>query len=216
MAARLLPDRLGSTAAVSVRVQFVDQSAVVPAPVRHAILRFPAGLMLEVPHLRSCSPSRLRALGRKGCPAESAIGHGEALIEAYLGSRVQTESIWLWVFLGPPRNLQPTVEIFGQGYTPFDKRMVLSGSVLTDSAPYGERLVLSIPPIATLPLEPDASIVSLSLTVGTTGGRRRRDQNGVHVPRRCPFGGFPVAGEFTYVGGSGGVTRSAIPCPDKQ
>jgi hypothetical protein len=214
--ARLSPERLGSTAADSVRVQFDDKGAVVPTPLRRAILRLPAGLTLEVPHLRSCSPSRLRILGRRGCPAESALGRGHALIEAYLGSKVLAESISLWVFLGPPRNLQPTVEILAQGFTPLEKQVVLSGSVLTDSAPYGERLVLSIPPIATLPQEPDASIASLSLTVGATGGHHRHGENGVRVPRKCPFGGFPVAGEFTYADGSGDAAHATIPCPDKQ
>jgi hypothetical protein len=209
----LSPDRLGARGAISVRIQFADPIAVVPAPVRRAFLRFPAGLTLEVPHLRSCSPSRLKALGPSGCPVEAAIGRGHALVAAHLGSQVMTEAISLWLFLGPLRNLQPSVEVLGQGYTPFDKRVVLSGSVVADSAPYGEKLVLSVPPVPTLPLEPDASIVTLSLTVGAADRRRGRDQNTVRVPPRCPVGGFPVAGEFVYADGSGGDARAAIPCP---
>jgi hypothetical protein len=72
------------------------------------------------------------------------------------------------VFLGPLRNLQPTFDLLAQGYTPFDERMVLSGTVLPDEPPYGEDLVLSAPAIATLPLEPDASIASMSLTIGSS------------------------------------------------
>jgi hypothetical protein len=213
LAPMLYPNRLGAKGAVSVRVSFSTLGALVPAPVRRATLRFPAGLTLEVPHLSSCSASRLRARGAGGCPVRSLVGQGHALAVAYLGSQTMTESIKLWLFLGPLRNLQPTVEVFGRGFTPYDKRVVLSGAVLTDSAPYGERLVLSIPPVVTLPLEPDASIATLSLTVGTTPHRRRHGSNTLRVPDTCPVGGFPLAGEFLYADGSSGTASAAVPCP---
>jgi hypothetical protein len=176
-------------------------------------LRFPAGLMLDLPHLSSCSPARLRLRSAAGCPTASALGRGYALVEAQPGSQTIAESISLWVFLGPLRNLQPTVVILGRGYTPFDQRVVFSGSLLADRAPYGEQLEMSIPPIATLPLEPDASIVTFSLTVGALRPHRKRDQNTVIVPSRCPLGGFPVAGDFVYADGSAGSARASIPCP---
>ncbi len=210
---RLSPNRLGARSAVSLRVRFADPGEGVPAPVRRMVLRFPAGLALELPHLRSCDSSRLRARGANGCPAASALGRGHALVEAHLGSQTMAESISLWIFLGPLRNLQPTVVLLGQGYTPFDKRVVFSGSLLADDAPYGEQLVMSIPPIATLPLEPDASIVTLSLTVGASKSHRKHDQNTVIVPSTCPVGGFSVAGEFAYADGSRGSARAAVPCP---
>jgi hypothetical protein len=210
---QLSPDRLGARGAVSVRVQFTDPGGGVPAAVRRMVLRFPAGLTLELPHLRSCSPARLRAHGVKSCPAASALGRGHALVEAHTGSQITTENISLWVFLGPLRGLQPTVEILGQGYTPFEKRVVFSGLLLADNPPYGERLEMSVPPIATLPLEPDASIVTFSLTVGAAKPHRKHDQNTVIVPSTCPLGGFPVAGEFEYADGLSGSALASIPCP---
>jgi hypothetical protein len=122
------------------------------------------------------------------------------------------ESISLWVFLGPLRNLQPTFEILAQGYTPFDERLVFSGTVLTDQPPYGEDLVLSVPAIATLPLEPGASIVSMSLTIGS---RRRvaSEPNTTVEPARCPPGGFPFAAELTYADRSTQNISTTTPCP---
>lgn len=207
------PTRLGARGAVGFRVQFSEPSQGVPAPVRRMVLRFPAGLVLDLPHLRSCSELRLRARGAGGCPAESALGRGHALVEARLGSQIMAENISLWVFLGPLHNLQPTILILGRGYTPFDKRVVFSGSLLTDRAPYGEQLAVSIPPIATLPLEPNASIVTFSLTVGVAKPHREHDQNTVVVPSTCPAGGFPLAGEFAYADGSSGSAHATIRCP---
>lgn len=212
VAAALSPNRLGANGAVSVTIAFADPAARLPAPVRSATLHFPAGLTLNVPHLRSCSESRLQALGADSCPAASGLGRGHAVVAGYIGSELVAENVSLRLFLGPLRNLQPTVEVFGEGLSPIAEQVVLDGSVFADAAPYGERLVLAIPPIATVPPEPDASIPTFSLTVGTSGSQRR-DRATVHVPKRCPKGGFPLVAEFAYADGSSGLVRAAIPCP---
>jgi hypothetical protein len=209
----LSPDRLGATGALSFTIHYADSAANVPPPMRRSILRFPAGLTLEVPRLSSCSVSRLQARGADGCPAGSMLGRGHALIEARVGSQTIAENVSLWVFLGPLRNLAPTVEILGQGYTPYDQRVVLSGTMLPAGGPYGEALSLSIPPISTLPLEPDASIVTFSLVIGAPPRRRAHDANTVRLPAVCPQGGFPFAAEFTYADGSSGSSLTKVPCP---
>ncbi len=209
----LSPDRLGATGALSFTIHYADSAANIPPPMRRSILRFPAGLTLEVPRLSSCSVSRLRARGADGCPADSMLGRGHALIEAQVGSQTIAENVSLWVFLGPLHNLAPTVEILGQGYTPYDERVVLSGTMLPAGGPYGEALSLSIPPISTLPLEPDASIVTFSLTIGAPVQHRAHDANTVRLPAICPQGGFPFAAEFTYADGSSGSSVTTVPCP---
>jgi hypothetical protein len=133
-------------------------------------------------------------------------------VETHAGSQTITEDIGLWAFLGGLQNNGlPAFEVLGQGYTPLDRRVVLSGAVRPDRAPYGEALSISIPAIPTLPLEPDASLVNFSLTIGP--GKRTRDSNTVLVPSRCPAGGFPFAAEFTYADGSTGSAFTAVPCP---
>lgn len=201
--------------ALNVKIDLAGGAPGDPPPLRRSILRLPAGLGVEVPHLVSCQPARLRRLGARGCPAQSRLGVGHALVQATLGSQLLGENISLGVFLGPLRNLQPTFEILGQGYTPFDERMVLSGTVLPDDPPYGEDLVLSVPAIPTLPLEPDASVVSLSLTIGSTR-RSARDPNATIEPTRCPLDGFPFAAEVTYADGSQQDATSSVPCPQSK
>jgi hypothetical protein len=211
IAASFHPGGLGAIGALTVTVGLaVDELGA--APLRHFVLRLPAGLGVEIPHLHSCEPDRLQLLGARGCPAEARLGVGRALVRAPLGSQLLGESISLWVFLGPLRNLQPTFEILAQGYTPFDERVVFSGTVLPDEPPYGEDLVLSVPAIATLPLEPGASIASMSLTIGS---RRRSasEPNTIVEPTRCPSGGFPFAAELTYADGSTQNVSTATSCP---
>jgi hypothetical protein len=207
------PDRLGAEGSLSFRLEFANPHGGVPAPLSRSTLRLPAGVTLEVPRLRSCSAARLRARGIGGCPAASAIGHGQALVEARAGSQTISENVSLWVFLGPLHNLQPSIEVLGHGYTPFDEQVVLNGTMLPAQAPYGEALALSIPPIPTLALEPDASIVTLSLVIGARVAGNALDVNQVRLPSSCPQGGFPFAGEFTYADGSSGTSLTTVACP---
>jgi hypothetical protein len=213
IAPSLDPSRLGAEGALRFDIDFAGGEFGVPTPVHRAVLRFPAGLGIEMPELRGCPPARLRSLGARGCPAQSQLGSGSALAEAHLGSQIVTEKIALWVFLGPIGGAQPTLEILAQGYTPFKERVVLHGTVLSAKAPFGEELVLSIPSIPTLPLEPDASIVSLSITLGSDEPRRARDANTVLVPTSCPAGGFPFAAEFSYADDSSSSALASAPCP---
>jgi hypothetical protein len=213
IASSLSPDRLHAKGALTLTIHYAGGEFGVPSPVRRSLLELPSGLGLDIPSLRSCSAARLRAHGASGCPAQSQIGSGHALVKARAGSQFVTENITLWIFLGPLQNFQPTFEVLGEGITPLQERVVLGGSVIPDRAPYGEKLVMNIPPIPTLPLEPDASIVTLTLTVGTSTQRLARGANTVVVPGSCPAGGFPFAAESTYADGSTGSASARALCP---
>ncbi len=212
IAASFHPDRLGALGALTVTIDLAADAVGDAAPLSRLALRLPAGLGVEIPHLRSCEPDRLQLLGARGCPAQSQLGVGRALVQAQLGSQLLGENISLWVFLGPLRNLQPTFEMLAEGYTPFDERVVLSGTVLPDKPPFGEDLVLSAPAISTLPLEPDASIAWMSLTIGSSR-RSAHESNTTIEPARCPPGGFPFAAELTYADESAQDVSTATPCP---
>lgn len=207
------PDRLGARGALTLTIRYGGGEFGVPSPLRRAVVEFPAGLGIDIPTLRSCSVARLRRRGATGCPAQSQIGSGRALVKARAGSQLIEENIALGLFLGPLRNFQPTFEVLGQGYTPLQERVVLTGTVISGHAPYGEALAIDIPPVPTLPLEPDASMETLTLTVGTSTHRLAPDANTVVVPGTCPAGGFPFAGEFTYADGSTGSAIAKAPCP---
>jgi hypothetical protein len=213
IAPSLSPDRLGARASLTFTVHYSGGEFGVPLPVRRLIVRFPAGLRPDIPSLRSCTAAHLLAHGPNGCPAQSELGRGHALVETHAGTETIAEEAALWAFLGPPSNLQPTIEILAQGYTPLDERKVFTATVLPAEAPYGEELEMSIPPIPTLIFEPDASIVDFSLTIGADKRHRTRGANTVLVPSRCPAGGFPFAAEFTYADGSSGASLATAPCP---
>ena len=211
MSASMLPDLLGARASLTVSIRYAATHGL-PEPLRRAIVFMPAGLTLSIPLLRSCGVRHLRAHGARGCPSASRIGGGQARAEVHVGSQTLSEDVSLSIFLGPLRE-NPTFAILARGYTPLKQRTALSGVVLPAGSLYGEELAMSIPPIATLPLQPDASLASLTLTVGTVGGRPRQRQSSVVVPSRCPAGGFPFMARFTYADGSTGEAHAVVECP---
>jgi hypothetical protein len=213
IAPSLSPDRPGAKAMLDLGITYSGGAQGVPTPVRKSVLQLPAGLTLDVPRLRSCRGAVLRADGPRACPPQSRIGGGQALAEVHAGSQLLTEHVALFAFLGPPRKDRPTFEILGEGRTPLHERVLLSGVALPDAAPYGEELVLSIPPIPTLPLEPDASLRKLSLRIGARPTRgHAKTANSVLVPSHCPPSGLPFAASFRYADGSSGSATATVPC----
>jgi hypothetical protein len=215
LTASLSPDRLGAKGALTIAFDVAGGEFGVPTPVQRTVLRFPAGMGIEIPQLRSCSIEHLQQLGADGCPRQSRLGAGHALVLARPASETLSEDVVLSAFLGPPRRLQPTLDVLGEGLAPIAVRMVVAGTVAPAHAPYGEQVAMSIPPIPTVPLAPDASLADLSLTIGAARSSRTSSHASVVVPGRCPRGGFPFAAEFTYADGSSGRAATTVPCPTR-
>lgn len=207
MSVSMKPDRLRAKASLTITLRYAAAHGL-PEPLRRAVVLMPEGVTLSIPLLRSCGVRRLRAQGPKGCPAPSRIGEGVAHAQVHVGSQTLSEKVGLSIFLGPLLE-NPTFAILATGYTPLEKRLAIAGVVLPASSPYEEKLVMSVPPISTLPLQPDASITSLSLTVGSATGR----PSSVLVPSRCPEGGFPFMARFTYADGTTGEAHAVVECP---
>jgi hypothetical protein len=215
--ASFLPDRLGASTAFTFAARLSEQGEGVageegvPAPVRTIVVHLPAGLGIDVRGVGTCTGARLRRAGAAACPSASLVGRGRATLEVHAGSETIPEQATLWAFRGPSVGGHLTLEVLSQGSTPLDERTVSSGVMQADSPPYGSKLTVSIPPIPTLMYEPDASIVSFSLTVGNP--RAKAGTGGITVPRSCPAGGFPFAATFTFAGQSSASSAADAPCP---
>jgi hypothetical protein len=198
------PDRLGAPAALTLAIRYRSSQGGVPAPVTHTLVDLPAGVSFDLGGVSVCSRARA---ARGSCPASSRVGSGSTLSEAHLGSLTLTENATLTAFRGPNQGVRPTMEIASQGLTPLIERVVITGVVEADAPPYGPALALSVPPIPTLPTEPNASIVRFSLTIGAARGGL------VRVPHTCPADGFPFASSFTFADASTAQTTATARCP---
>jgi hypothetical protein len=207
--ASFAPYRLGARVAGTISVRFSAGAERVPAPLRAMTLRLPAGIGIELSGAAVCEPSRLRSRGTAGCSSASVLGRGGALLKVHAGSQTLPEDAAITVFRGPTRAGWPTFEILGQGETPLDERTISTAVLQGDSAPYGSKLVVSVPPIPTLAYEPNASFSSLSLTIGNAGSSGAR----IDLPRSCPSSGLAIAASFGFADGSSTTAATRLSCP---
>jgi hypothetical protein len=211
----LLPDRLGASTALTLAFRFSGGAEGVPAPLRGLVVRLPAGLTVNLRGAGVCRSSQLRSAGASGCAPKSLIGRGHALMSVHAGSLAVPENTTVSVYRGPNRGSHQTLEILSQGSTPLDQSTIATAVFTPDGGQYGSRLTVSVPAIPTLVFEPDASFVSLSLTVGGIGRRPRAHAaaGSILVPRTCPSAGFPFAADFTFAGGSAANAAATVACP---
>jgi hypothetical protein len=211
----LLPDRLGASTALTLAFRFSGGAEGVPAPLRGMVVHLPAGLTINLRGAGVCQPSRLRSRGASGCGSKALVGRGHALMKVHAGSLGVPEEASVSIFRGPDRGSHQTLEILSQGSTPLDESTIVTGVLTPDGGQYGSKLTMSVPAIPTLVLEPDASFVSLSLTVGGIGRRPRAHAaaGSILVPRSCPVAGFPFAADFTFAGRSTASASATVACP---
>jgi hypothetical protein len=216
--ASFAPNRPNARTAITFAAHLSGGEDGVPTPLRKVLVLSPAGLSetVEWPTTVGCSARALQRRGVRGCPARSQVGSGSALVAWREGSRTITEHARLWAFLGSLMDGYK-FQILGEGTSPIRRRTVMTVSLAARSGIYSTELETLIPPIPTRPGEPDASVVSFSITMGD-GKRPRFSGPGVYgglglfVPSPCPAGGYPWSSEFTYAGGATQQATTAIPC----
>jgi hypothetical protein len=206
----LIPAKAGQVASLRLGINFSGGNSGLPAQVSREVLRLPAGLRLVNHGVRVCPKARLLAHGARGCPASERIGTGHSLTEAHLGAANNEEQTNISAFLGPSTGGVPSIELLSQGETPLEEHALLDGVWTPDQAPYGERLSIAVPPIPTLPLEPNASTISISITLGVK--RHGKVAVGFILPRKCPAEGLPFAAEFSYENGTSSHTTARVRC----
>jgi hypothetical protein len=210
-----VPDALGASTAFTLAFGLHVGLEGVPPPTSRIVVHLPAGLGIDLRAVARCAVSRLRSAGAGGCPARSLIGSGHAVLEVHAGSQSIPEQAAIRVFRGPDRAGRRTIAILSRGDTPLQEQTVSTATLSADRPPYGYRLTVSVPPIPTVTYEPDASIVSLSLTIGAVAGRPRPHAAAgtITVPRHCPAGGFPFAADFTFADETTASAAARVRCP---
>jgi hypothetical protein len=223
----LTPERLGQGTTLEFDFQITTPHGRVPPPLTTLELRYPAnlGLINSGLGLATCSPATLEVLGPEGCPPDSLMGHGSALVEIPIGPEIVHETGHITTWLGPVQDGHLALLFYADGESPVSAQLIFSSLVLEAAPPYGGNLATNIPIIPGLPEAPNASVVQMHATIGSQGityythshGRRipyRPD--GLRLPHTCPHGGFPFSATFAFSGGARTSTRATVPCPTKQ
>ncbi len=218
-----VPYRLGSSTTVEFAFKLAGANGAMPSPVTGVSLRLPAQIAYETSALgvASCDLRTLLTLGASGCPVNSRIGFGSAVVSLPLGSAPLQEKIQVTPFVSSAAHGRLDVLYYASGDSPVIARLVFPGELLPGS--FGASSIdTSIPSIATLPEAPDASLIAFDSTIGPKGlyyqasahGRTVRYRpRGIVLPVRCPRGGFRFSARFDFEDGATQVANSTLPCP---
>jgi hypothetical protein len=222
-----VPNRLGAPTTISFAFHLSTSDGTAPPPLTGIDLSMPAGINYTTTTLglAICQPAALAARGLAGCPANSRLGYGSAVVEVPFGTGSGHEIPEVQVVSGPTTNGNLVVLFYASGLFPVYAQLAFSGEVLPASGSFGSRLATDVPLVASVPGGPDVSIVSVQSTIGPshlTYYTRRHGRlvafrpRGVSVPERCPRGGFPFAAYFTFQDSSQTSATTTVPCPPSR
>jgi hypothetical protein len=227
LSASFSPDRLGTPTTIAFGFHLATSEGTAPPPLTALDLHMPAGMnyVTTTLGLAICQPARLLEKGLTGCPANSRLGYGSAVVEVPFGTGNGHEIPEIQAVSGPSPKGNLDVLFYANGLFPVYAQLAFSGEVLPDTGPFGSQLATTVPLVTSVPGGPDVSIVSVASTIGPNrltyykhvhGRRVAFRPRGISVPERCPRGGFPFAAEFTFEDGSHTTASTTVPCPARR
>jgi hypothetical protein len=224
MHASFSPDRLGVPTTIGFSLRIGTNEGTAAPPLTSMDLQMPAGMNYTTTTLglAICHPAALVAKGLAGCPANSRLGYGSALVEVPFGTGAGHEIPEVQALAGPSPKGNLVVLFYANGLYPVSAQLAFSGEVLPDSGRYGSQLATTVPLVASVPGGPDVSIVEVKTTIGPAHLTYYRHDHGhlipfsprgVSVPERCPLGGFPFAASLAFEDGTHTTATTTVPCP---
>lgn len=218
------PDKLGASTTVGFSFQIANTNGGLPSPLTALSLHLPAGIdyVTTTLGLATCQPSTLLERGLSGCPPNSRVGFGSALVEVPFGTGSGHEIPEIQALMGPPHDGNIVVLFYANGQEPVYAQIVFQGELVTGSNALGGDLDAAIPLIPSVTNGPPVSILSVESTIGPShltyykhvhGKKVAFHPQGVSVPLNCPHGGFPFTANFTFLDGTSAVASSTVPCP---
>jgi hypothetical protein len=221
------PNRLGASTTIGFSFELVGSGGGLPAPLSAISLRLPPGIdyLSTTLGLAICQPTVLQARGPAGCPPNSRLGSGGALVEVPFGSGSGKEIPEIQALMGPPANENIVVLFYANGLAPVLAQIVMQAELIAGSDTMPGRLDTQVPLIASVPAGPPVSILSVTARIGPAGllyyerrhGRRVAfHPRGVSVPRHCPRGGFRFSARFTFSDASATNASYSVPCPPRR
>ena len=225
--AAFAPEILGHSTTVNFRVQIAPTTELLPPPLTEAAIRYPAGLDISLSGLgiETCSAQTLELSGLQGCPPDSLMGEGRAIAEFPVKHQVFRETAQIAIVRGAEQEGRLAMLLYVYNETAVNAELILPSQLFPGVRPFGGRLQIQVPLVATLPEAPDLAVAEIQLVLGPKdlvyyerahGKQIRYKPAGIKLPGHCPRGGFPFAIELGFLGGSHASGRTAVPCPPRS
>jgi hypothetical protein len=221
------PDKLGASTTVGFSFQISGAEGGLPAPLTGLNLHLPPGIdyVTTTLGLSICQPATLLERGLAGCPPNSRLGFGSALVEVPFGTGAGHEIPEIQAVMGPPHDGNIVVLFYANGQEPVYAQIIFQGELIAGSGSLDGDLNTAIPLIPSVTNGPPVSVLNVTATIGPShltyykyvhGSKVAFHPKGVSVPDTCPRGGFPFSADFTFLDGTSAVANSVVPCPPKR
>ncbi len=223
-----LGGRPGGPGSLSVDLSVTSSLGGIPSPLTELIVDVPPGATYNFVTTPVCPLALIQAATSvaPACPSGSRIGQGTAQVQAALGTSQLDETAVIDIYLVSRSPIR--YEGWANGTSPVEETLTFSGTLTPTTAPYAQKIDVSIPPIPTVPGAPNGSIVALQFTVGgthtvTTTKTVKRNGKSVResvktsvglfdLPRKCPPS-LPDATSASFADGSMVSVSGSLACP---
>ncbi|HWX74779.1 MAG TPA: hypothetical protein VNZ05_05695 [Solirubrobacteraceae bacterium] len=178
-------------------------------PISQVNFYLPGGARLHPQGFGTCSEAALKNFGPSACPRSSVASPvGSVLGEVTFGTERVPEQAELRAFFAPHGGLL----FFTAGHSPVALEIISSGHyVNSHQRPYGLELITLVPPVASVPGAPLASVRKIKVKAGAAIRKGRSIVSYGYMPSKCPKGGFPVKTEIIFGGSFGPGREFGIP-----
>jgi hypothetical protein len=218
------PESPGKKSTVTIGFQIGSAQGPDVTHLTSVALRLPNGVTNGFNTLgpETCDVTKLELQGLTGCPSNSVVGIGTAVVSVRLGSGQVFEPVKLVILMAPAKDEQTELLFYSLGTKPVISQLVFHALLLGDEKPFGALIEASIPPIPALPGEPDAALISMQAVIAPKSLLYHKREHGVTVayapegfdtPPKCPQGGYPFAATFTFASGAKESASTRVPCP---
>jgi hypothetical protein len=221
------PYRLGSgtTVEIALNLGVAGTPGGLPAPVTSFDLQIPADLELigSSLGLAICKPQALLASGPAGCSPNARLGFGTAQINVPVGPEPVSEPAMIEAEMGPPVGEEVSVLLYADAQAPVAAQLIFPGVLFEGAGAQG--LNTSVPPIPTVPGASDASMLSMSLSLGPNhltyyeklhGRTVAYRPQGISLPAKCPRKGFRFVSNIAFQDATTVTASSTVACPPSR
>jgi hypothetical protein len=179
------------------------------APLRHVKLQFPAGAKVNADKFPTCAPKNFADSLK--CPKGSLLGDGLAKVDARpLLNNVDAQ---LKLYNGKgnakKRTLVLTASTEDSG---IEINLLLPGTLTRIGGRYSYAFDLDIPEIVAVGGAPPVAINSFNVNVGGRIKKHGKKISFIDAPTKCPSGGWPFTGQFTFGDGVLPALSSHLDC----
>jgi hypothetical protein len=146
------------------------------------------------------------------------MGYGTAVVGISFGSAVVKEPVQLALVAGPSPDGYLHLLVYATGKFPVEAYVILTAELLPG------HLMVTVPPIPSLPAAPYVSLAEMHLTLGgnltyyeTVKGRYVAYRPaGVGLPTTCPRGGFRFTATFILLDDERISSNTTVACPKRR